>query len=118
MFLDFLCSVTSRKLYGDCLALQVNMQALKNSCNRELAAKEDDLEEQRHMMQKQLRELESEMEEERKMRTAAVTVRRKLESDLRGLEADCEMATMAKEDAVKQMKKYQVGMLKVVSLLY
>lgn len=87
---------------------QVNVQAMKTSHNRELAAKEELVEEQRRSLQKHLRELDNDIEEERKTSSSAVTARKKLEADLRELEELHEMAARAKEDATKQMKKYHV----------
>ena len=55
----------------------------------------------------QLRDLEEELEEERKQRTAAANVKRRLESELSEFQHQFEQANKVKEDAVRQMKKYQ-----------
>lgn len=57
----------------------------------------------------QLREMETELDEERKQRTAAVSVRKKLEGDFKAMEQQVEMANKVKEDAIKQLKKLQVS---------
>ena len=55
-----------------------------------------------------MRELEAELEEERKSKTNAVSAKRKLEGDIKDLEAQLEQANRIKEDGIKQLKKYQV----------
>lgn len=87
------------------LRLEVNMQAMKAQFERDLGAREEQGEEKRRGLVKQLRELEAELEEERKQRTAAVTARKKLEGDLKDLEGHVEMSTKLKEDALKQLKR-------------
>lgn len=61
------------------LRLEVNMQALRTQFERDMQAKEEQAEEKRRGVFKQLRDLEAELDEERKQRTAAVTARKKLE---------------------------------------
>lgn len=87
------------------LRLEVNMQAMKAQFERDLNAREEQGEEKRRGLIKQLRELESELEEERKQRTAAVTARKKLEGDLKDMEGQLEMNGKLKEDALKQLKR-------------
>jgi myosin protein heavy chain len=93
------------------LRLEVNMQAMKAQFERDLTAREEQGEEKRRALIKQLRELEAELEEERKQRTMAVTGRKKLEGDLKDLEAQLEMSSKVKEDALKQIKRVS-GQLK------
>nr|CAG4640602.1 EOG090X00BY [Eulimnadia texana] len=90
------------------LRLEVNMQALKAQYERDLQAREEQSEEKRRALIKQLRDLEAELEDERKQRAAASAGRKKLEGDMRDLEAQLEMANKVKEDALKQLKKLQV----------
>lgn len=71
-------------------------------------AKEDQGEEKRRGLMKQLRDLEAELEDERKQRAAALSVRKKLEADLKDMEQQLEINNKLKEDAVKQLKKLQV----------
>merc|ERR1719334_2817750 len=87
------------------LRLEVNMSAMKAQFERDLAAREEQAEEKRRALFKQLRELEAELEEERKQRTIAITSRKKLEGDLKDMEAGLEMSTKVKEDALKQVKR-------------
>ncbi|XP_064213332.1 myosin heavy chain, non-muscle isoform X2 [Tribolium castaneum] len=89
------------------LRLEVNMQALRAQFERDVQAKEEQAEEKRRGIVKQLRDLEAELDEERKQRAAAVTARKKLEGDLKELEAQIEMQCKMKEDALKQLKKSQ-----------
>lgn len=90
------------------LRLEVNMQALKAQFERDLQAREEQAEEKRRALVKQLRDVEAELEDERKQRAASVAARKKLEGDMRDLEAHLEMANKLKEDALKQLKKLQV----------
>ncbi|XP_071519991.1 uncharacterized protein zip isoform X2 [Panulirus ornatus] len=87
------------------LRLEVNMQAMKAQFERDLNAREEQGEEKRRGLLKQLRELEAELEEERKQRTAAVTARKKLEGDLKDMEGQLEMNSKVKDDALKQLKR-------------
>lgn len=68
------------------------MQAMKSQFERDLTAREEQGEEKRKTLLKQLRELEAELEEERKQRTVAVQGRKKLEGDLKDMEAQLEMS--------------------------
>uniref|UniRef100_T1J1V1 Myosin motor domain-containing protein n=1 Tax=Strigamia maritima TaxID=126957 RepID=T1J1V1_STRMM len=90
------------------LRLEVNMQAMKAQFDRDLQSKDEQAEEKRRTISKQLRDMEAELEEERKQRSAAVNARKKMESDFKDLEQHLEMANKLKEDALKQLKKAQV----------
>lgn len=90
------------------LRLEVNMQALKAQFERDLQAREEQAEEKRRALVKQLRDVEAELEDERKQRAASVAAKKKMEGDMRDLEAHLEMANKLKEDALKQLKKLQV----------
>lgn len=52
-----------------------------------------------------------ELEDERKQRSAAVAARKKLELDLKELEAGIDMANKNRDEALKQLKKLQVSQL-------
>ncbi|CAB3223587.1 unnamed protein product [Arctia plantaginis] len=84
------------------LRLEVNMQAMRAQFERDLQAKEEQGEEKRRGIVKQLRDLESELEEERKQRAAALAIRKKLEADLKDAEQGLHLANKVKEDAAKQ----------------
>ena len=47
------------------------------------------------------------MEEERKQRTAAAGIRRRLESEAAELQHQIEQANRVKEESIRQLKKYQ-----------
>lgn len=89
------------------LRMEVNMQAAKTQFERELAARDEQNEEKRKALLKQLRELESELDEERKARVNAVTLKKKIETDMKDLEEQLEAANRVKEDGLRQLKKYQ-----------
>lgn len=90
------------------LRLEVNMQALRAQFERDLQAKEEQAEEKRRGLGKQLRDVEAELEDERKQRAAALAQRKKLEADMKDLEQQLEMHDKVKEDALKQLRKLQV----------
>ena len=56
----------------------------------------------------QLHDLESQLEEERKMRSSAISGRKKLENDLADLLAQLDLEVRAKEDSLKAYRKSQV----------
>nr|XP_033337827.1 myosin heavy chain, non-muscle isoform X5 [Megalopta genalis] len=89
------------------LRLEVNMQALRTQFERDLQAKEEQAEEKRRGLVKQLRDLEAELEDERKQRAAAIAQRKKMEADYKDIEQQLEMHNKVKEDALKQLKKLQ-----------
>lgn len=53
--------------------------------------------------------MEMELEDERKQRSAAVAARKKLELDLKELEAAIDTANKNRDEALKQLKKLQVS---------
>ena len=59
--------------------------------------------------------MELELEEERKQRSAAVSAKKKLESDNKALEQQLDTANRVKDDAVKQLKKFQVSLIRCVT---
>lgn len=56
-----------------------------------------------------MRELEAELEDERKQRALAVASKKKMEIDLKDLEAQIEAANKARDEVIKQLRKLQVG---------
>lgn len=52
--------------------------------------------------------MEAELEDERKQRSIAVAARKKLEMDLKDLEAHIDSANKSREEAIKQLRKLQV----------
>jgi myosin protein heavy chain len=92
------------------LRLEVNMQALKAQIERDRLAQEEQGEEGKKALIRQLRDLEAELDEERKQRLAAVTARKKIEGDYKAMEQQVEMAEKLKDDAFKQLKKLQAQM--------
>lgn len=56
----------------------------------------------------QVREMEAELEDERKQRSMAVAARKKLEMDLKDLEAHIDSANKNRDEAIKQLRKLQV----------
>ncbi|XP_031419982.1 myosin-9a isoform X2 [Clupea harengus] len=89
------------------LRLEVNMQAMKAQFDRDLLARDEQGEEKRKQLIKQVREMEVELEDERKQRTLAMAGRKKLELDLSELEAHIDMANRARDEAQKQLRKLQ-----------
>uniref|UniRef100_A0A8C6YK04 Myosin heavy chain 11 n=1 Tax=Naja naja TaxID=35670 RepID=A0A8C6YK04_NAJNA len=92
------------------LRLEVNMQALKGQFERDLQARDEQNEEKRRQLQKQLHELEVELEDERKQRGLAAAAKKKLEVDLKDLEGQVDSAVKGREEAIKQLRKLQAQM--------
>ncbi|XP_043216625.1 myosin heavy chain, non-muscle-like isoform X2 [Amphibalanus amphitrite] len=90
------------------LRLEVNMQAMKTQMEREMSAREEQAEEKRRALLKQLRDLEMELDDERKQRSSSSALRKKLEADYKDLEQQMEMNNKLKDDALKQLKKMQM----------
>ncbi|KAM6317364.1 myosin-10 isoform 4-T4 [Podargus strigoides] len=92
------------------LRLEVNMQAMKAQFERDLQARDEQNEEKKRMLVKQVRELEAELEDERKQRALAVAAKKKMEMDLKDLEGQIEAANKARDEAIKQLRKLQAQM--------
>jgi len=89
------------------LRLEVNLQAAKANYDRELHAKEEQAEEKRRAIIKQMRDLEAELEEERKQRANAVAAKKKLEAEFSELDGLVETTTKSRDDALRMLKKTQ-----------
>lgn len=59
--------------------------------------------------------MELELEDERKQRSVAMAARKKMELDLKELEAAIDQANKNRDEALKQLKKLQVGNMEVTS---
>ncbi|XP_073800856.1 myosin-11 isoform X2 [Danio rerio] len=92
------------------LHLEVNMQALKVQIQRDIQGREEQSEEKRKQLLKQVRELEAELEDEQKMRTSLAAAKKKLEGDLQDLEDQVDVNSRARDEAVKQLRKIQTQM--------
>ncbi|XP_028312753.1 myosin-9-like [Gouania willdenowi] len=92
------------------LRLEVNMQAMKAQFDRDLQARDEQGEERRKQLVKQVREMEVELEEERRQRSGALSSKKKLEMDLGELEAQIDAANKGRDEALKQLKKLQAQM--------
>ncbi|XP_060725108.1 myosin-11a isoform X3 [Tachysurus vachellii] len=92
------------------LRLEVNMQALKAQFERDLQGRDEQGEEKRKQLIKQVRELETELEDERKQRTAMAASKKKMEGDMKDLEGQIESANKNRDEAIKQLRKLQAQM--------
>ncbi|KAA0713362.1 B Myosin heavy chain 10 Myosin heavy chain, non-muscle IIb Non-muscle myosin heavy chain [Triplophysa tibetana] len=92
------------------LRLEVNMQAMKAQFDRDLQARDEQNEEKKRALVKQVREMEAELEDERKQRALAVAAKKKLEMDLKDVESHIESANKARDEAIKQLRKLQAQM--------
>ncbi|KAI4888399.1 hypothetical protein NFI96_018868, partial [Prochilodus magdalenae] len=92
------------------LRLEVNLQALKAQFDRDLQGRDEQGEEKRKQLVKQVREMEAELEDERKQRAQAMSVKKKLEMDLSDLGAQIDLANKARDEAVRQLRKLQAQM--------
>ncbi|XP_060981295.1 myosin-9 [Dama dama] len=89
------------------LRLEVNLQAMKAQFERDLQGRDEQSEEKKKQLVKQVREMEAELEDERKQRSIAVAARKKLEMDLKDLEAHIDSANKNRDEAIKQLRKLQ-----------
>jgi len=89
------------------MRLEVNMQAMKAQFDRDMGAKDEQNEESKRLMQKQVRDMEAELEDERKQRGIAVAAKKKIELDFKDMEQQVESANKMKDDAIKQARKIQ-----------
>ncbi|KAM6966567.1 myosin-10 isoform 3-T3 [Tautogolabrus adspersus] len=92
------------------LRLEVNMQAMKAQYERDLQGRDDQSDEKKRALVKQVREMEAELEDERKQRGLAVAAKKKLELDLKDIEGHIEGANKARDEAIKQLRKLQAQM--------
>ncbi|KAK2121590.1 hypothetical protein P7K49_002976 [Saguinus oedipus] len=86
------------------LWLEVNLHARKAQFERDLQGLDEQSEEKKRQLVRQVREMEAELEDERKQRSMAVAARKKLEMDL---EAHIDSANKNGDEAIKQMQKLQ-----------
>ena len=87
----------------------MNLQAAKTNYERELATKEEQAEEARRNLIKQLRDLEAQLEDERKQRSVAQSAQKKIESELNELESQLEVEAKGKEDMQRHYRKAHVS---------
>ncbi|XP_008142904.2 myosin-9 [Eptesicus fuscus] len=92
------------------LRLEVNLQAMKAQFERDLQGRDEQSEEKKKQLVRQVREMEAELEDERKQRSLAVAARKKLELDLKDLEAHIDSANKNRDEAIKQLRKLQAQM--------
>ncbi|EMP33152.1 Myosin-9 [Chelonia mydas] len=92
------------------LRLGVNQQAMKAQFERDLQGRDEQNEEKRKQLIRQVREMEVELEDERKQRSMAVAARKKLEMDLKDLEVQIDSANKNRDEAIKQLRKLQAQM--------
>nr|XP_008536958.1 PREDICTED: myosin-9 [Equus przewalskii] len=90
------------------LRLEVNLQAMKAQFERDLQGRDEQSEEKKKQLVRQVREMEAELEDEKKQRSLAVAARKKLEMDLKDLEAHIDTANKNRDEAIKQLRKLQV----------
>ncbi|XP_066521768.1 myosin-11a isoform X3 [Hoplias malabaricus] len=92
------------------LRLEVNLQALKAQFERDLQGRDEQGEEKRKQLIKQVRELETELEDERKQRAAMAASKKKMEGDMKDLEGQIDSANKSRDEAIKQLRKIQAQM--------
>lgn len=92
------------------LRLEVNLQAMKAQFDRDLQGRDEQSEDKKKQLVRQVKEMETELEDERKQRSIAVAARKKLELDLKDLEGQIDSANKSREEAIKQLRKLQAQM--------
>ncbi|XP_045688522.1 apolipoprotein L3-like, partial [Phyllostomus hastatus] len=89
------------------LRLEVNLQAMKAQFKWDLQGQDEQSEEKRKQLVRQVREMEAELEDERKQRSMAMAARKKVEMDLEDLEAQIESADKNCYKATKQLRNLE-----------
>ncbi|KAM8930417.1 myosin-9 [Pelodytes ibericus] len=89
------------------LRLEVNLQAMKAQFDRDLQGRDEQSEDKKKQLVRQVKEMETELEDERKQRSLAVAARKKLEMDIKDLEGHIDSANKNREEAIKQLRKLQ-----------
>ncbi|XP_055339641.1 myosin heavy chain, non-muscle-like isoform X2 [Paramacrobiotus metropolitanus] len=89
------------------LRVEVNFQAAKAQYERELVIREEQAEDKRKGLVKQVRDMELELEQERKERASALAAKKKAETDMKDLEQQLELVSRVRDDSVKHLKKLQ-----------
>ncbi|XP_075038813.1 myosin-9 [Mixophyes fleayi] len=92
------------------LRLEVNLQAMKAQFERDLQGRDEQSEDKKKQLVRQVKEMEAELEDERKQRSLAVAARKKLEMDLKDLEGQNDSANKNREESIKQLRKLQAQM--------
>ncbi|XP_077426451.1 myosin-9-like isoform X2 [Vanacampus margaritifer] len=92
------------------LRLEVNMQAMKAQFDRDLQGRDDQGEERRKQLVKQVCAMEVELEDERRQRSQALSSKKKLELDLAELETQIDFANKGRDEAIRQLKRFQAQM--------
>ncbi|KAM5148231.1 myosin-9 [Mantella aurantiaca] len=92
------------------LRLEVNLQAMKAQFERDLQGRDEQSEDKKKHLVRQVKEMEVELEDERKQRSLAVAARKKLEMDLKDLEGQIDSANKNRDEAIKQLRKLQAQM--------
>lgn len=92
------------------LRLEVNLQAMKAQFERDLQGRDEQSEDKKKQLVRQVKEMEAELEDERKQRSLAVAARKKLEMDLKDLEGQIDSANKNRDEAIKQLRKLQAQM--------
>ncbi|MFH4974130.1 hypothetical protein AB6A40_000839 [Gnathostoma spinigerum] len=95
------------------LRAEVNFQAAKTECDRLIEAKDKECEEKRRSLLKQIRDLENELENERRIKTAAMTQRKVIETQISEVKQQLEVSNRLKDDYCRQLKKTQQMMKEI-----
>ncbi|KAK1341564.1 hypothetical protein QTO34_017979 [Cnephaeus nilssonii] len=92
------------------LQLEGNLQDMKAQIERDLQGRDEQSEEKKKQLVRQVREMEAELEDERKQHSLAVAARKKQELDLKDLETHIDSANKNRDEAIKQLRKLQAQM--------
>ncbi|XP_057699877.1 myosin-9-like isoform X2 [Corythoichthys intestinalis] len=92
------------------LRLEVNMQAMKAQFERDLQARDEQGEERRKQLVKQVCGMEVELEDERRQRSQALSSKKKMEMDLADLANQIDVLSKSRDEANKQLKRLQTQM--------
>ena len=99
----------------DATSATTELAAKKLEFERALAAKDQEVEDKKREASRKLRALEEELDEERRAKQTAIAGKKKMESELQEHADAIEAAHRSKEEFARQIKKYQVTFLPVLS---
>ncbi|KNC86589.1 hypothetical protein SARC_01270 [Sphaeroforma arctica JP610] len=85
--------------------LEVSFQATKQQLERELAERDDSIEEGRRGLMRQMRDLEEQLDEERRAKSTVGSKITKLEHDLIEAQTSLDMAEKGRDQAAREAKK-------------
>uniref|UniRef100_A0A0K0CV88 Myosin_tail_1 domain-containing protein n=1 Tax=Angiostrongylus cantonensis TaxID=6313 RepID=A0A0K0CV88_ANGCA len=86
---------------------EVMLQGARQDCARQLAQREQDEEDKKRLMANRLRELEEELGTEHRLKSQAVAMRKKLDTQIQSLQEEIEHLSKQNEELIRQIRRAQ-----------